>query len=177
MFRSACLLSSSLLLTASFAVAQATPPKSDVPSLRHRSSGNPDGAPAQTIATGHTDLSSDAEGAYPWKSRRGNGQIELYFEDGTLQGYMTEPLDAHSPNASPLTFDFVATHIEGNALTFETRRLHGAWYTFSGHLERGLVASPSQSGYYLLTGTLTEHGNADGDVGHIVSLPREPGDN
>jgi hypothetical protein len=146
----------------------------DVPALRHRSAQNPNEAAAPTVATGHTYLSEDAEGEYPWKSERGDGEIELYFDGGKLQGYMTEPLDPHSQRASPLVFDFARTHIDGNALSFTTRQLHGGWYSFSGHLERGLVGSPSQAAFYLLTGTLTEHGGG-GDVGRIVSLPREPG--
>jgi hypothetical protein len=155
---------------------QVQPPQ-DVPALRHRSANNTDEAATPAVASGHTSLWASAEGEYPWKSWRGDGEIELYFDGGTLHGYMTEPLDAHSQTASPLVFDFATTHIEGDALRYTTRRLHGAWYSFIGHLERGLVASPSQPGYYLLTGTLTEHGGETGGGSHTVSLPREPGDN
>ncbi len=171
---SGCGVQKALARQASDAAGQQAP---RVPELRQRSAENPNEAPPPTIATGHTYLSEDAEGEYPWKSRRGDGEIELYFDGGRLHGYMTEPLDAHSQSASPLVFDFVKTHIDGDALSFTTRQLHGGWYSFSGHLERGLVGSPAQQGYYLLTGTLVEHGGGAADVGHIVSLPREPGSN
>jgi hypothetical protein len=171
----ACLLCCAFLLISAAALAQQQ--ALSVPALRHRSAQNPNEATVGTIATGHTYLSEDAEGEYQWKSGHGDGEIELYFDGGRLHGYMTEPLDAHSQSASPLVFDFARTHIDGNVLSFSTRQLHGVWYSFSGHLERGLVRSPSHAGYYLLTGTLTEHGGNAGDVGRVVSLPREPGSN
>jgi hypothetical protein len=167
------------MVGAGYARAQQTAgqPAPDVPALRHRSAQNPNEATTPTVATGHTYLTDTAEGEYPWKSWRGDGEIEMYFEHGRLQGYITEPLDAQSQSASELIFDFATTHIDGDALSFTTRQVHGAWYSFTGHLERGLVAAPSQSGYYLLTGTLTEHGGEVGEQSHTVSLPREPDGN
>jgi hypothetical protein len=164
------------MVGAGYARAQQTTgqPAPDVPALRHRSVHDPNEATTPTVATGNTYLTDTAEGEYPWKSWRGDGEIEVYFEHGRLQGYVTEPLDPQSQSASPLIFDFATTHIDGDALSFTTRQVHGAWYSFTGHLERGLVAEPSQSGYYLLTGTLTEHGGEVGEQSHIVSLPREP---
>ena len=142
------------------------------PGLHHRSA-EPDGAQPQTIATGHTTLPAAAEGEYPW-GKLGE-EIELYFDGGRLQGYMTERSDPRDDRSAPITFDFATSHVDGHALAWTTRRVHGDWWSFTGHLERGLAASPNVPGYYLLTGTLTEHTGDAGDLPRTVSLKREPG--
>ena len=146
------------------------------PGLHRRSAQAPDAVPEPVIATGHTNLPPEAEGRYRWGRSGGRpvDEIELYFEEGKLQGYLVERLDP-SPHTAPVNFAFATTHVDGNAVAWTTRRVHGKFYSFSGHLERGLVASPTLPGYYLLTGTLTEHGGDADSVGSTVSLKREPG--
>ena len=148
----------------------------DGPALHKRSAAQPDAAPQPVVATGHSDLPSEAEGTYPLRDsddKLGHA-IELYFESGRLHGYMTERMnpDLH---AAPVTLDFATTHVDGHLVEFATRVVHGTSYSFSGHLERGLVASPSLPGYYRLTGTLTEHGGDADGLARTVSLKREPG--
>ena len=144
----------------------------DDPALHQRTAAQPDAQPHPVAATGHSDLPPEAQGTYPWDKL--GGQIELYFEDGKLHGYMTDHMDP-DPHVAPVTFDFATTHVDGHAVKFRTRVVHGIFYSFSGHLERGLAANAALSGYYLLTGTLTQHGgDADGLV-RTVSLKREPG--
>ncbi len=140
------------------------------PALHKRPPGGEQTAPASTVATGHSDLPPEAEGQYPWG--KNGSEIELYFEEGKLHGYMTEHLDP-DPHAAPATFDFVTTHVDGNALQWTTSVVHGTSYSFAGHLERGLAKSPTLPGYYMLTGTLAGHG--DGAFTRTVSLKREPG--
>ncbi len=123
------------------------------------------------VATGHTSLPPEAEGEYPWD--HAGDTVEIYFDGGKLHGYMTEanPNDQHQ---APVTYDFATTHADGSAVEWTTRRVHDVWFSFTGHVERGMVASPKQTGYYLLAGTLTEHtGDAQGDS-RTVSLKREP---
>ena len=145
------------------------------PSLRTRAAAKAD-APTLT-ATGHTALPSEAEGRYRW-GRAGGSQaydeIELYFEEGKLQGYMTEHLDP-DPHASPITFAFTTTHIDGHRLQWATRQVHGVTYSFSGRLERGAASSTSLAGYYLLIGTMTQHGGDTAGLTSAVTLKREPG--
>ena len=145
------------------------------PSLHKRSPQSPDAAAPPTAATGHTDLPPEAQGRYRW-GRAGHAfdEIEVYFEDGTLQGYLLEHMDP-DPHASPVVFPFATTHAEGSAVAWTTRQVHGTTYSFTGHLERGLAAGPQLPGYYLMTGILTEHGGDADGLASTVSLKREAG--
>lgn len=143
------------------------------PPALHQRSDSRSSQPATTIATGRTDLPETAEGEYLWGK---NGDtITLYFEQGKLQGYMQKQLEPGDTGAALETLDFATSHIQGHALQFTTRQVHGATFSFDGHLERGIAASPDQPGYYLLTGTVTEHAGAGDDLHWTVSLQREPG--
>ncbi len=144
----------------------------DDPGLHKRSAAQPDGTPTPVVATGHTDLPPEAEGEYPWDKQ--GGKIEIYFDGGKLNGYMTEHLDP-DPHTGPVTYDFVKTHVDGHLVEWTTRAVHGTAYSFSGHLERGLAPTPMQPGYYLLTGTLTAHGGDLDGVARTVSMKRDPG--
>ncbi len=119
------------------------------PALHTRPSVPEDEVPIR--ADGHTELPPEAEGTYPWNKR--GGRIVLYFEEGTLRGYMAE-LDG----AAAVTLPFTATHIQGEALSFTTRKVHGHSYGFTGRLRQELT--PGQPLPYVLTGTLSETGKA-----------------
>ncbi len=154
------------------------------PSLQKRSTGKPDdesgATPRPVIATGHTDMSPEAEGRYPWDKH--GGEIELYFEDGRLDGYMTEHVDP-DPHVAAVTYRFATTHVDGHAVAFATQAIHGVSYSFSGHLERGTYSgseresgvSSTLPGTYLLTGILMTHSAGTDDIKRTVSLKRAPG--
>lgn len=146
--------------------------QSGAPGLRTRSAEQGEPTPQATVATGQTSLPPEAEGRYPWDKL--GGEITLYFENGQLHGYMTSHMDP-DPHTAPITFDFATTNADGHAVEWTTRTVHDVSYSFSGHLERGLAASPSLPGYYVLTGTLAQHGGQAGDSARTVSLKREPG--
>ncbi len=146
-------------------------PAAQQPALERRAAHAAD--PAPSAATGRTDLPPEAEGEYPW-GRLGE-EIELYFEHGRLQGYMTQRSEAGNDRSAPMTFDFASTHAEGHALQWTTRVVHGVFYSFTGSLERGPVATPAQPGFYVLSGTLTTHGGALDSVSRVVRSKREPG--
>jgi hypothetical protein len=168
----ACLLSTPVGLAQS--ADHPVGPAPRVPALHTRTAADPDGTPpAPVVATGHGNLPQSAEGEYPWN--KAGDTLELYFEHGRLHGYMSESADPDNQHAAPLTFDFATTHADGSAVEWTTRVIHNTWYSFTGHLERGLVQSPMVPGYYLLTGTLTEHGGDADGYQRTVSLKREPG--
>ena len=127
--------------------------------------------PPAVVATGHSDLPPQAEGEYPWDKH--GGLIEIYFEQGQLHGYMTQHLDPDQRTA-PVTFNFATTHVDGHAVEWTTRQVHNTSYSFQGHLERGVVASPAAAGYYLLTGTLTQHGGDADGLAQVVRYKRMP---
>ncbi len=145
------------------------------PALHKRSPQSAEAAAPATAATGRTDLPPEAQGRYRW-GRTGHAfdEIEVYFEDGTLQGYLLEHMDP-DPHASPAVFPFAATHADGSAITWATRQVHGVAYSFTGHLERGPAAKPGLPGAYLMTGILTEHGGDADGLQSTVSLKREAG--
>ena len=143
------------------------------PALRKRPPGGEmNGSSIPVAATGHTDLPPEAEGRYAWGGNR--SEIELYFEQGKLFGYMLQHLDP-DPHASAVTFDFTSTHIDGHRLEWATRQVHGVAYSFIGRLERGAAPGTSVAGYYLLIGTITQHGGGADGLTSAVSLKREPG--
>ncbi len=153
------------------------------PSLQKRSARSPDeesgAAPRPVAATGHTDMPPESEGRYPWDKH--GGEIELYFEGGRLDGYMTEHVDP-DPHVAAVTYRFVTTHVDGHAVAFATQAIHGVSYSFSGHLERGATgpgresgSSPTLPGTYLLTGTLTTYSAGADEMKRTVSLKRAPG--
>ncbi len=141
------------------------------PGLHRRTASAPDGAPAPTVATGHTDLPPSAEGEYPWNKT--GGTITIFFEEGKLHGYMSDLLSPDSM-AAPVTFKLQTTHADGHALEWTTRTVHGRSFRFSGHLERIAAANAKRPSDYLLTGALTEHGGRAGDVVRTLSLKRAP---
>ena len=155
-----------------FAVfAEAQTPAQTPPTLQTRTAHPADAA--VTIATGHTDLPPAAEGEYPW-GKLGE-EIELYFEHGRLQGYMTQRADAANDRSTPVTFDFATTHASGHALQWTTRVVHGISYSFAGSLDRGPTSNPGVPGFYMLTGTLTTHGGPLDATQRLLRLKREPG--
>ncbi len=161
-------LVSGMLGSPAFAITQG---QMAAPALHTRSAGEPDAASEAVDATGHTDLPPAAEGQYPWDKI--GGIITLYFEDGKLHGYMTDPLSPDPHVAAP-TLMFATTRVDGSALAWTTRQIHGRSFSFKGHLQRGPSTAPTLPGYYLLTGTLTQHGGQAGDVATPVSLKRNP---
>lgn len=156
--------------------ADGVAPAADVPVLRQRAGADAAklrGERVELVATGHTSLPAEAEGEYPYD--HAGDTVEIYFDGGLLHGYMTQA-DPNSQHAAPVTYDFATTHADGSAVEWTTRRVHDRWFSFAGHVERGTVASAGQAGYYLLTGTLTEHtGKTEGDA-RTVSLKRSATD-
>src|SRR3954467_13075932 len=61
--------------------------------------------------------------------------------------------------------------IDGDQLYFITKPVHGLRYEFKGKLSRGTAKSPSEEGYFQITGTLTRH-LAD-EEGKVTSHSRE----
>lgn len=120
----------------------------NAPTLSRRAAALPELGLAAVEATGHTDLPPEAEGVYPWG--RHESRITLFFEQGTLRGYMSEV-----EGGAAVTLPFAATHADGANLSWTTRTVHGRMYSFQGRLVRGTAAAPSLPGYFVLAGMLT----------------------
>jgi hypothetical protein len=100
-------------------------------------------------------LPDDVSGSYQFD--RVNESIEIDIERSKLGGYISQLGDAETDSNTPLTFFFDKTSIDGSQIEFQTRVVHGVWYSFSGTILRGAAANRAEEGYYILHGTLLEH--------------------
>jgi hypothetical protein len=140
--------------------------------LEHRKPGA-DGAPvvAQNLAKSaqaRQSLPEGAEGDYRW--RETGEVIQLYIEDDALHGYLTRRSEQHSTSSAPMTFDFLQSDTAGGRVQFVTSHIHGEWYSFSGHIARGVAVAPGREGDYLLQGVLQIH--VTGDTAADVPVAR-----
>ena len=140
--------------------------------------------PEQTgsFPAGRSGLPEEAAGTYALSEDPGE-VIEMILNcenrsgqgsDCRLQGYLTRLGDGPSDRGALLTFFFAQTSVAPSQLAFKTQQIHGAWWSFSGQIERGSVQQLSQKGYYFLNGTLTEHFDTGQSQARRVSLPLLP---
>ena len=127
-------------------------------------------ADSVTISRGTTTLPADASGSY---SLGKNGEaVEIDLQPDRLTGYISRLGDQLSDQGAPLTFFFATSVLRGRDVSFTTRQVHGAWFSFTGAIVRGSAATRSQDGYYRLEGSLALHDAANGTAQtREVSLP------
>lgn len=149
----ACLIP--LLLASSLAIrAQQV----STPGLRLRSDEN---ATAQNQPGRHsanqqpTTLPDDVSGPYEFDHR--NESIEIDIDRNKLTGYISRLGDAETDSNTPLTFFFDRASVDGSRIQFQTRVVHGVWYSFRGTILRGEANTRDEEGYYVLHGVLQEH--------------------
>jgi hypothetical protein len=88
---------------------------------------------------------------------RDNESIQLNVEDGKLGGWVSSYGFLPSDSDTVLDRFFKQAELKGNEIHFVTQNIHGCWVEFTGHVERGSVATRAKSGYYELVGTVTEY--------------------
>ncbi len=171
--RSSC-IALSLLLTVASATAQQ---RQTEPQLLRRTSDTADPDESGVYRAGRSNLSPDASGSYALNPD-GNETIELILSgDGgqlRLQGYVTRLGDGPSDGGTPLTYFFTRTAVSLAGITFVTRQVHGAWWSFSGTIDQGTAQMSTQKGFYFLNGTLTEHFDSGAEQQQRISLPSLP---
>jgi hypothetical protein len=131
---------------------QTTTPSLQNRSQGHRSQGEPGSA---NSASQLSNLPSDAWGAYEFD--HAGESIELDLDRNRLSGYISRLGDAETDNNTPLTFFFDQSAIDGDEISFQTRVLHGIWYSFRGTIVRGDGKARGDEGYYVLRGVLAAH--------------------
>jgi hypothetical protein len=107
--------------------------------------------------------------------------VQITVEDeGRVTGFVSRYGDSESDRGAFLDQFFKQGKIDGARLNFSTDTVHGVWYDFKGTIDRGEGKSPTDQGYYVVKGTLTEyHTDANKKVttkSHEVtfkSFPRE----
>lgn len=143
-------------MAAPFAAVQ----QAETPGLKQRA---PDDAPTRPAPPDKaappgqrpTTLPKDVSGAYAFDHT--GESIEIDVDRGKLSGYITRLGDGETDSNTPLTYFFDRTALDGEQMQFETKVVHGVWYSFSGTVVRGAGQARSDAGYYVLQGTLMVH--------------------
>ena len=145
---------------AGFACGWARAQQGSIPSLHQRSEMNQD--QSETAANRAIDsaqepssLPNDVWGSYQFD--HSNDSIELDLDRNRLSGYITQLGDAETDSNTPLTFFFDQSAIDGGEISFQTRVVHGVWYSFRGTIVRGDGKVRADGGYYVLRGILAVH--------------------
>lgn len=130
------------------------------PSLHQRSEMNQDQSEAAAnraidSAQEPSNLPEDVWGSYQFD--HSNDSIELDLDRNKLSGYITQLGDAETDSNTPLTFFFDRSTIDGGEISFQTRVVHGVWYSFRGTIVRGGGKVRADEGYYVLRGVLAVH--------------------
>jgi len=92
-------------------------------------------------------------------------------EGGVITGFVSRYGDDATDKKTFLDQFFSKGALDGAALTFETKVVHGTWFSFSGTVQRGPGKTPADEGYRLLRGTVTRH--KTDDKGKDVAESRE----
>ena len=141
------------------------------PALHRRIEANSiDEADSTTVSRGRTTLPLDASGEY---SLGESGEaVEIDLEPNHLGGYISRFGDRMSDQGTPLTFFFATSALNGQQLSFTTRKVHGVWFSFVGTIVRGNATTRAEGGYYRLQGRMVLHDDANGaQQQRDVSLP------
>jgi hypothetical protein len=158
-----CRLSCGLILLLALTWPKIYAQQSSSPGLHSRTSEGEnneqpeDNSSARQVST----LPDDVSGSYHFAHYNDSIEIDIDRNHRTghveLSGYISQLGDANTDKNTPLTFFFNKTSIDGSQISFETRIVHGIWYSFRGTIFRGQAAEREQDGYYVLHGVLQEH--------------------
>jgi len=133
---------------------------------------------AQSPATAQPQVHNDITGLYSFVHEGEFVQIEV--NDGNVTGLVSRFKDEDPDRAEFVDQFFERAKLEGGNLSFRTKAADGAWFEFSGVVERGPAKTPADEGYWLIKGTLTErHSLVDGKVSekvHELTLKSFPED-
>ena len=157
-------VSAVLLLALPLAGLSSRAQEVSMPSLHHRSNaesaGWNEGSEKFAVRQPST-LPRDVSGSYHFD--RDNESIEIDIVRGRLSGYISRLGDAETDANTPLTYFFDKSSVNGSEIAFQTRVLHGMWYSFRGTILRGRAKAREDDGYYVLHGVLEEHHPQDAD--------------
>ncbi len=147
------------LILLSFAAPQTIgAQQASTPDLHRRSDENAasqDQPRPDSIIQSPITLPPDVSGTYEFDHR--NESIEIDVGQKKLTGYISRLGDAETDSNTPLTFFFDRASVDGNLIQFQTRVVHGVWYSFHGTILRGDAKTRDEEGYYVLHGLLQEH--------------------
>ena len=93
--------------------------------------------------------------------------VQLTIEQGQLSGFVSRMGDLDSDRGVFLDQFFDEGNITANRVRFVTKPVHGTWFEFDGHLDRGPAKTTKEEGYWVLNGTLKQFSS---DVERKVSM-------
>lgn len=97
--------------------------------------------------------------------------VQITVDNGKLSGFVSRFGDHESDQGVFLDQFFTKTALKGDALSFTTKAVHGAWFEFTGHIRRGEVPSKQREGYWVMTGTLKQL--SEDETGQVSEKSRE----
>jgi hypothetical protein len=80
--------------------------------------------------------------------------IQVTIEEGKVSGFISRFGDSDTDKNEFLDQFFESGKLDSSHMTFTTKNVHGAWFTFDGTLGRGAGKKPEEEGYYVIRGTL-----------------------
>ena len=134
---------------------QIWPQQTSVPSLHHRSEAEAGSADSRPDNSAQSTLPEDVSGPYNFDHL--NESIEIDIARNKLTGYISRLGDAETDSNTALTYFFDQSSIDGSEIRFQTRVVHGIWYSFRGTILRGDAKIRDDEGYYVLHGVLQTH--------------------
>jgi hypothetical protein len=96
----------------------------------------------------------DISGMYSFLS---DGEfVQINLEETGVSGYISRRGELDSDRGAFLDQFFSKAAVQGHEVSFTTKPLHGVWFEFNGHFDRGAAKSKAEDGYYILRGKLTQ---------------------
>ncbi len=98
---------------------------------------------------------NDISGAYTFL--REGEVLQLTLEEGELTGYISRFGDSESDKGVFIDQFLDKASLDGDRIKFDTKKVHGVWYEFSGVITTTPGKQPADEGYHVVKGTLVEH--------------------
>jgi hypothetical protein len=78
-------------------------------------------------------------------------------DDGVVSGFVSRFGEDVTDKKTFLDQFFSKGSLQGTALTFTTKTVHGTWFEFAGNVQRGPGKTPADEGFRIIRGKLTRH--------------------
>jgi hypothetical protein len=96
----------------------------------------------------------DISGLYSFV--RGGETLQVSVQpDHSVTGYVSRLSDGDGDRGQMLDMMFEKASLNGDLFEFKTKKVHGEWFEFKGHVQRGKAASRDEEGYFVIRGALT----------------------
>ncbi len=112
-------------------------------------------SPSSTQHDSKAAATNDISGAYTFL--REGEVLQLTLEEGELTGYISRFGDSASDKGVFIDQFLDKASLDGDRIKFNTKKVHGVWYEFSGVITTTPGKQPADEGYHVVKGILLEH--------------------